>query len=305
MAVPDYQSLTLPVLKSAANGEVRISEVVASLALELELDEQDQIELLPSGRQRVFDNRVRWAKTYLTKAGLLRSTRRAHFKITDRGRQALADDPEKIDNQYLSQFPEFLDFRSRTSSDSQKQEPQQTQIAPEDRTPDEVIRAAHEEIEGALRRELLDRVLAAPPEFFERLVVNLLVSMGYGGSLEGAGRTLGGAGDGGVDGVIDQDALGLDRVYVQAKRYQRGNAVASSQIRDFFGSLDRFKAAKGMFVTTSEFTKDAKETVGHLSKRIVLIDGDQLARLMVKYDVGCRAEEALYLKKVDEDFFPD
>jgi restriction system protein len=147
--------------------------------------------------------------------------------------------------------------------------------------------------------------MAAPPEFFEGLVVSLLVSMGYGGSLEDAGQELGRSGDGGVDGVIDQDALGLDRVYIQAKRYQLGNPVTAGQIRDFFGSLDRFKAAKGVLVTTSTFTKDAKDTVAQLSKRIVLIDGDQLADLMIKYDVGCRAEETLYLKKVDEDFFPE
>lgn len=305
MAVPDYQSLMLPVLMSAANGEVRISEVVRQLADELSLSEEDRSELLPSRRQAVFDNRVRWAKTYLTKAGLIESTRRAHFRITDRGRQALAENPDRIDNNYLSQFPEFEEFRSRSTDARQERLPTPEESAPEDRTPDEIMRSAHQEVELSLRQELLDRVIAAPPDFFERLIVNLLVAMGYGGSLEDAGRTLGKSGDGGVDGVIDQDALGLDRVYIQAKRYQQGNTVGGREIRDFFGSLDRFKAAKGLFVTTSDFTKDARETAGLLSKRIVLIGGDQLAALMVRYDIGCRAEETLYVKTVDEDFFPD
>ena len=305
MAVPDYQSLMLPVLMSAANGEVRISEVVRQLADELSLSEEDRSELLPSRRQAVFDNRVRWAKTYLTKAGLIESTRRAHFRITDRGRQALAENPDRIDNNYLSQFPEFEEFRSRSTDARQERLPTPEESAPEDRTPDEIMRSAHQEVELSLRQELLDRVIAAPPDFFERLIVNLLVAMGYGGSLEDAGRALGKSGDGGVDGVIDQDVLGLDRVYIQAKRYQQGNTVGGREIRDFFGSLDRFKAAKGLFVTTSDFTKDARETAGLLSKRIVLIGGDQLAALMVRYDIGCRAEETLYVKTVDEDFFPD
>lgn len=305
MAIPDYQSLMLPVLMSAANGEVRISEVVRQLADELSLSEEDRSELLPSRRQAVFDNRVRWAKTYLTKAGLIESTRRAHFRITDRGRQALAENPDRIDNNYLSQFPEFEEFRSRSTDARQERLPTPEESTPEDRTPDEIMRSAHQEVELSLRQELLDRVIAAPPDFFERLIVNLLVAMGYGGSLEDAGRALGKSGDGGVDGVIDQDVLGLDRVYIQAKRYQQGNTVGGGEIRDFFGSLDRFKAAKGLFVTTSDFTKDARETAGQLSKRIVLIGGDQLAALMVRYDIGCRAEETLYVKTVDEDFFPD
>ncbi len=306
MAVPDYQSLMLPVLMSAAEGEVRIGVVIEKLADELNLSEEDRTEYLPSGRQNLFYNRVQWAKTYLSKAGLVELTRRAHFSITDRGRQVIAKNPDKIDNNYLSQFPEFLDFRSRSDKTAENQEETSpVTTALDERTPDEIMRSAHKEIERNLRLELLDRILAAPPDFFERLVVNLLVQMGYGGSLEDAGRTLGKSGDGGVDGVIDQDALGLDRVYIQAKRYQQGNTVGGREIRDFFGSLDRFKAAKGLFVTTSDFTKDARETAGQLSKRIVLIGGDQLAALMVRYDVGCRAEETLYVKTVDEDFFPD
>ncbi len=170
-------------------------------------------------------------------------------------------------------------------------------------TPDEIMRRAHKQIDVALAQDLLDRVRAAPPEFFERLIINLLLSMGYGGSRAEAGRTLGRSGDDGVDGVIDQDALGLDRVYVQAKRYAAGNNIGPGAIRDFFGSLDRHKATKGLFVTTSTFSPSAKETAEFLSKRIVLIDGDHLAALMVQQNIGCRIEDTLHIKKIDEEFF--
>lgn len=309
MAVPDYQSLMLPVLRLAAKGEVRIGDAVGRLAGQLGLTHEDRAELLPSGKQTVFANRVHWAKTYLKQAGLVESTRRAHFTITDRGRATLAENLSGIDNAYLSRFPEFIEFKQRRSPEDIP-EPAVRQASIETsgtshpaRTPDEVMRAAHQEIEAELRSELLERVLSASPAFFERLVVSLLVEMGYGGSIAAAGRALGKSGDGGVDGVIDQDTLGLDRVYVQAKRYAPGNSVSSSAIRDFFGSLDRFKANKGLFVTTSTFTKDAYETAGHLSKRIVLINGADLTKLMVRYNVGARVEDTLYLKKVDEDFF--
>jgi len=307
MAVPDYQTLMLPVLKSAANGEVRVREVIQLLADELNLTEDERAETVPSGGKSLFSDRIHWAKTYMRKAGLVASKRRGYFEITQRGKDVLAAKPDRIDNELLSRFEEFSDFRGSSGKTAKKTTTAEQVTAPstEQRTPDELIRAAHKEIDQALRQELLDRVLNAPPDFFERLVVNLLVGMGYGGSLENTGRTLGRTGDGGVDGVIDQDALGLDRVYIQAKRYQPGNTVGAGPVRDFFGSLDRFKAAKGLFVTTSTFTKDARETAKQLSKRIVLLDGDQLAGLMVRHDVGCRVEETLHLKRVDEDFFPD
>ncbi len=176
-------------------------------------------------------------------------------------------------------------------------------LASQVQTPDELMRAAHAQIEAALAQELLDRIRASPPAFFEQLIVTLLLSMGYGGSTADAGRALGRSGDDGVDGVIDQDALGLDRVYVQAKRYAEGNNIGAGAIRDFFGSLDRHRANKGLFVTTSTFSSSARETAEFLSKRIVLIDGTQLAKLMIRHSVGCRVEETLYIKKVDEDFF--
>jgi restriction system protein len=304
MTVPDYQSLMLPVLVASCKGEVRIGDVVNQLADELKLSPEERGELLPSGRQTLFSNRVHWAKTYLNKAHLIEITRRGHFKITDRGIDVLRSQPARIDNNLLNQFLEFREFKERSSGEAE----QRTQVSPdvlEDRkqTPDELMRDAHRQINTALAQELLDRISKAPPEFFERLMVNLLLSMGYGGSTTGAGRALGRSGDDGVDGVIDQDALGLDRVYIQAKRYATGNNIGAGAIRDFYGSLDRHKATKGLFVTTSGFSSSARETAEFLSKRIVLIDGEQLAALMIRYNVGCRIEESLDIKKIDEEFF--
>ncbi len=304
-AIPDYQSLMLPVLRAVEGGEVRISDVVQRLADVLALDAEARSLLLPSGRQTLFANRVHWAKTYLAKAGLVEATRRGHFRITARGGEVLAKAPKRIDNRLLSQFEEFRHFTRPQVGNLEKVTPDALPLMPEDQTatPDETVRSAHRRIEAALAQDLLDRVRAAPFDFFERLIVTLLLAMGYGGSTYEAGRALGRSGDDGVDGVIDQDALGLDRVYVQAKRYAIGNTVGSGAIRDFFGSLDRHKAARGLFVTTSTFTASARETADHLSKRIVLIDGEQIARLMIRHNVGCRIEETLHIRKLDEDFF--
>jgi restriction system protein len=305
MAIPDFQSLMLPVLRSAETNEVKISDVVQALADQFQLTDSERSELLPSGRQTMFANRVHWAKSYLGKAGLVELTKRAHFKATDRGREILANPPEKININFLERFPEFVQFRgARNDSESVASDaPMAEAVEVSAMTPDEMIRQAHAELDDELSLDLRARVIAAPPEFFERLVVQLLLAMGYGGSASEAGRALGRSGDGGVDGVIDQDALGLDRIYVQAKRYSDGNNVGSGAIRDFFGSLDRFKAAKGLFVTTSAFSPSARETADFLSKRIVLIDGHQLAKLMIRYNVGCRVEETIELKKVDEEYF--
>lgn len=300
MAIPDFQKLMLPVLRASADGEVKISDVVGSLGKLLELTEEELSELLPSGKQTTFANRVNWAKSYLGKAGLISLTRRGHFVISESGRAVLASAPSSINIKFLEKFPSFKAFREL--SDEQVNNKTSPEPTLRDLTPDEIIRSVHSELDNSLRAELLTKVLGAPPDFFERLVVQLLVAIGYGGSVADAGRALGKSGDGGVDGVIDQDALGLDRIYVQAKRYA-DNKISAGDIRDFFGSLDRFKASKGLFVTTSGFSPAAKETAELLSKRIVLIDGTTLTRLMVRYDIGCRVEETIHIKKVDQEFF--
>jgi restriction system protein len=305
MTIPDFQTLMLPVLDSCKDGEVRISDIVERLAVKFSLSDEERAALLPSGRQTTFANRTHWAKSYLGKAGLIEATGRGRFRITPQGKDVLKKNPTRIDIKYLDQFPGFKTFRAGEEY-GQEENASASGVKIDEKnplTPDETMRAAHKTLENQLGNDLLDRILSAPPDFFERLVVKLLTAMGYGGSTAEAARALGRSGDGGVDGVIDQDALRLDRIYVQAKRYARDNAVGSGAIRDFFGSLDRFKAAKGLFVTTSSFTNSARETADFLSKRIVLVDGVLLTKLMIRHEVGCRIEEALYVKRIDEEFF--
>ncbi|KAA0593969.1 restriction system protein [Azospirillum lipoferum] len=307
MTIPDFQTVMLPVLRAAADGEVRITDIVERLADEFGLSQEERAHLLPSGRQTTFANRVHWAKSYLGKAGLVELTRRAHFRITDRGREVLAAPPERIDIKFLNHFPDFQRFRQAEAEAATEAGTAQAPSASQGDTvltPDEVMRGAHRQLEAALADDLLQRIRAGTPAFFESVVVRLLVAMGYGGSMAEIDKALvGGTGDGGVDGVIDQDPLGLDRIYVQAKRYADGNSVGAGAIRDFFGSLDRFKANKGLFVTTSTFSPSARETAELLSKRIVLIDGTQFTRLMIRHGVGCRVEDVLHIKKLDEEFF--
>lgn len=304
MAVPDFQSLLLPVLKQSAQGEVKISDVVARLGDEFALSDNDRAELLPSGKQTTFANRVHWARSYLKQAGLVEATRRSHFQITSRGRDVLQSGVQALNVRYLNQFPEFVAFHTSSKTGEEAQEfSSETSTELASQSPEDQIRAANQIIHEALAREIIDRILAGSPSFFERGIVSLLLAMGYGGSAREAGRAIGKAGDDGIDGVIDQDALGLDRVYIQAKRYQRESAVGPAAIRDFFGSLDMHKAAKGIFVTTSCFTKSASETAERLGKRIVLIDGPTLAGLMIRYNVGCRPEEIVEIKRIDEEFF--
>jgi restriction system protein len=312
MSIPDYQSLMLPLLRLASDGnEHRISEAAEHLARTFNLSADEQAELLPSRKQTVFANRAHWAKTYLSQAGLLESPRRAYFRITERGREVLKNNPDRIDVALLSKFPEFLDFKTRTRAERSEAAPT-TELPVVARpellaaaTPDEVLRDTIKDLERSLSGELLQRVLSAPPVFFENLIVQLLLSMGYGGSREDAGRAIGKSGDGGIDGVIDQDPLGLDRVYVQAKRYKADSPVSEPEIRAFSGSLGAAKANKGVFVTTSYFTRPAIEFAERHPFKMVLIDGEQLTTLMIRHDVGVRVADTLHLKKVDEDFFSE
>jgi restriction system protein len=290
----------LPVLAAAKDGEVRIGEVVEFLADSYALSSQQRAHLLPSGKQSTFANRVHWAKSYLGKAGLVEATKRGHFRATARGIELLLNPPPKINIAFLQQYPEFQNFKSpreNTIEAIQDDNPSPTL------TPDEDMRRAHSQIERGLAEEMLAKILAASPAFFEQVVVNLVTAMGYGGSVADAGQALGQSGDGGVDGVINEDALGLDRIYVQAKRYKEDNVVGPGAVRDFFGALDQFKAGKGLFVTTSSFSSSAIKTAEGLSKRIVLVNGARLTKLMIQYNVGCRIEETMAIKRIDEDFF--
>jgi restriction system protein len=301
--IPDYQTLMRPVLECASSGEVRVGDVVERLADKLGLTSEERATLLPSGKQTTFANRVHWAKTYLYKAGLVESSRRGYFRITERGQAALSDKAANINNAYLEQFDDFQTFKRKVNLTEAVPTSTFADSPEKASTPDEILRNAHRTLTNALSAELIDRVQKATPAFFERLIVDLLLAMGYGGTSEEAGRALGQGGDGGVDGVIDQDPLGVDQIYVQAKRYSEGNNIAAGAIRDFFGALSLKKAQKGIFVTTSAFSSAAVQTARDLGSRIVLIDGLQLAKLMIRYNVGCRDEEVLHLKKIDEDFF--
>lgn len=303
----------LPLLKVAADGgEHRIGSAVEELAKQFALTQEEKDQLLPSGKQPTFSNRVHWARTYLSQARLLEPTRRAHFRITDRGRAVLQENPSKVDVRLLERFPEFNEFKQRNNEAQIANTPASStapitardeQTVPPLATPDELLRSTIGNIDAALSAELLERVLTAPPVFFEELIVTLLLAMGYGGSREEAGRAVGRTGDGGIDGVIDQDPLGLDRVYLQAKRYKLDASVSEPEIRAFSGSLGAAKASKGVFVTTSTFTRPAYDFAERHPFKMVLIDGKQLTALMIRHNVGVRTAETLHVKKIDEDFF--
>ncbi|XQW84938.1 restriction endonuclease [Thalassotalea piscium] len=303
--IPNYQQFMRPFLQIAndANGnEVKLRNVINQLADQFGLTDEERSETLPSGRQSVLDNRVGWARTYLTKAGLLEATRRAHFVITPRGKEALSENVD-INNEYLKKFDEFIAFKQK-SNDEAENEPnilEQENVS----TPDEILRAAYKKVNEALAQDILERTRKVTPDFFEDLLIELLVAMGYGGAGEGAAHALGKTGDNGVDGVIDQDPLGVDQIYIQAKRYAEGNNVGAGDIRDFFGALNLKRAQKGIFITTSEFTSSAQDTANNLGTRIVLINGKELAKLMLRYNIGSRDEDILHIKKIDEDFFDE
>jgi restriction system protein len=298
--IPDYQTLMAPVLRCAIDQEVKIGDVIESLADKFALTLDERAELIPSGGQSVFSNRIHWAKTYLKQAGLVESAKRGHFKATERGKTLAGDPTVTINNKFLRTFPEFLAFQSRGKIDAVEPYVEASVV---NSSPEEALREAYERINDTIANELLDRLRLGTPAFFERSIVSLLLAMGYGGSSEDAGRAIGQSGDDGVDGVIDQDPLGVDQIYIQAKRYAELSPVGPAAIREFFGSLSLKKAQKGIFVTTSSFTKSAQDTARQLGGRIVLIDAAQLGRLMVRYNVGCRDQEILNIKRVDEDFF--
>lgn len=305
MPIPDYQTLMLPLLRALADGqEHNINDLTANLALQFRLTRDEERELLPSGKQPVFRNRVGWARTYLKKAGLVESVGRGRVRITQEGSQVLSQGPERIDNEFLMQYPDFRDwagYRPPTKPSSSKTAVQTVDAA--ELTPEEHLESSHERLRHALARELLSRVKQSPPEFFEQLVVDLLVKMGYGGSRADAGRAIGGSGDGGIDGIINEDRLGLDVVYVQAKRW--GGTVGRPEVQAFAGSLEGQRAQKGVMITTSSFSPDAHQYVKQIGKKIVLIDGQELAEYMIDFGVGVETTRTYEVKVVDLSYFEE
>lgn len=301
--IPDYQTLMLPLLKLVSDGqEHKYRDIIENLAVKFEVTDEERKELLASGTQAIFDNRVGWAKTYLKKAGLLDSPKRATFVITDLGKQALSAKPDKIDARYLRQFPAFLEFLN-ASRNTNETEDENAANENHEQTPEEILDKAYQRIRKSLASDLLNRVVELSPAFFERLVVDLLVKMGYGGSIKDAGKAIGKSGDEGIDGTIKEDKLGLDIIYIQAKRWRPGNVVGRPEIQKFVGALAGQGAKKGIFITTSNFTKEALEYIPRNETKIVLIDGEKLAQLMIDYNLGCTIQQTYELKKLDSDYF--
>jgi restriction system protein len=306
VTVPDYESLMLPVLRAVREGlPYTIAEVRRVVAGELSLTPDDLAERVRSGKP-VFDNRVHWAIVYMVQAGVLRRPRRGVVELTDRGREILAEKPARVDNALLSRYPEFLEFKIRARTSQATRSPQGVSPEPslKDATPREQLVSAVEEANAAVASELLPRIWERDPVFLEQLVLQLLTAMGYGGRA-GAAEHLGRSGDQGLDGVIRQDALGLDRVYVQAKRYGPEHSVGRPEIQAFVGALHGAQADRGVFIATSRFTAEAREYAERVPARLVLIDGEQLAALMILHNVGVQDEETFTLKRVDEDFFEE
>lgn len=307
MPIPDYQSLMLPVLSVAAEGETRVPAAAQIIADRLGLSDDEREEMLPSGKQRLLHNRVHWAKFYMTKAGLIDSPKRGVFVASAAGRSLLASNPDRIDVETLKLIPAFREYYSQygTGTATAEQVDAVAASTVADATPEEQIDAAYSLLTTALRADLLGRILEQSPSFFERLIVDLLVAMGYGGSHEDAARQLGKTGDGGVDGIIDEDRLGLDRIYVQAKRYGSGSVVGRPEVQGFVGSLVGLQASKGVFVTTSTFSRQALDYARSLQQRVILIDGSRLTELMVEFGVGVRASRVIEVRRLDEDYFSD
>ncbi len=301
--VPDFQTLMLPVLERLSIGGEQASSVVRqAVAAHLSLPAEDLATMLPSGRQTTFGNRVAWALSYLKQAGLAESPSRGMYRVTSRGAGVLAEHPDRIDIQYLMRFPEFVAFRTSGAEPSEAAPtPAKTAAEATPLTPDEQIRLGYKRLQTNLAAEVLERVRQVSPKFFEELVVELLVAMGYGGSREDASSIVGGSGDEGIDGIIKEDRLGLDTIYIQAKRWMEN--VGRPEIQRFAGALQGQRARKGVFITTSTYTADARSYAANLQTTIVLIDGPQLAQLMLENDIGVSQTGTVRLLRLDEDYF--
>ena len=304
MAVPDFQSLMLPVLKAFADGgEPTLAQVRERVAAVEGLSAEDVREMLPSGRQAVFVNRVSWAVIYMERAGLLERVRRGVYRLTLEGEGLLARKPSRIDLNLLGEYPDFAEWSQRANSPPPSEDVASKPTEDISDTPEEALDRAARQLNGALEADVLLRVRDAAPAFLEQVVVDLLIAMGYGRGDATMGKVTGGSGDGGIDAKILEDALGLDEVFVQTKRYAEGNSVGRGDLQKFAGAIMTAGTNKGVFVTTANFTRKAKQYVEQSPQRIVLIDGTELARLLVKYGIGVRTRASIEIKRIDEDYF--
>jgi restriction system protein len=298
VSIPDFQTIMLPLLKLLGNGnEHSNSKVTQALADHFQLTQEEQEQLLPSGSQKVFTNRVAWAKADLKMAGLIKSPKRGLSCITQRGQDVLRGGPERIDRKFLKQFPEY---REKIGRGNKKCENEQNGAG---QTPQEELEMAYQDLRQELSAELLSQVKAGSPGGFEQTVIDLLLAMGYGGTLQDAGQSLGKAGDEGIDGIIKEDRLGLDVIYVQAKKWE--NPVSRPEIQKFAGALQGKRARKGVFITTSSFSQGAREYAESIESKIVLIDGRELAELMIDYGVGVSTGKVYEVKRIDHDYFEE
>ncbi len=307
MAIPDYQTLMLPLLLIASDGENHYThDVVDKLSKDFGLTEKERDELISSGTQTVISNRVGWAKSYLKQAGLLTYPKRSYFKITQRGVDLLNEKPESISNTFLTRYPEFVAFKQRKTQDpSAASKVFAKPVFDSHQTPEEEIETAYDQLRSALAEELLHTVIDTTPSFFEKLVVELLFKMGYGGTHRELARQIGQSGDEGIDGVIDQDKLGLDTIFIQAKRWQAQSTIGRPEIQRFVGALIGQYARRGVFITTAKFSKEARDYVGKIDAKVILIDGERLAELMIDYGVGVSLKTSYEIKAIDYDFFSD
>lgn len=301
MPIPDFQSIFLPLLKACEDGrEHTKQELLPLLAKQFGLTEAALSVKLASGKQGMFDNRVGWAKSYLKQAGLLEIVRRGVFRITERGLLVVNDNPQPLNVRYLKRYPEFVVFNTGKPKDESKFV---ESVSVSSETPDELIAGGYKQLREALAIELLDRIKSISPSRFEELVVELLVKMGYGGTQEDAGRVVGKSGDGGIDGIINEDRLGLDVIYIQAKRWEAD--VGRPEIQKFVGALAGNKASKGVFITSSGFSRGATDYASQVNHRVVLIDGAMLAELMMDYDLGVSTKDVYTVKRLDTDYFEE
>lgn len=297
MSMPGFQSIMLPLLKLLSNRETyALNDVINQLSEDFKLTESELEEILPSGRQSKFRNRVGWARTYLKKAGLIEQPARGRMKITDSGIDVLSSNPKDINIAYLQRFPNFLEFRTINKGNIEIG----IETNEEGETPDELIEKGYNLIRADLAQDLLYKLRNNTPAFFERVVLDLLSAMGYG-----EGEVLGRTGDGGVDGVISQDKLGLDKIIFQAKRFNENNTVGSGMVRDFIGALDTKRVNKGVFITTSKFSNDAEQIISQTQKSIVLICGSKLVQLMMDYNLGVTISKEYKIKEIDSDYFSE
>lgn len=305
MPIPTYKDCMLPFLALLKDGkEWPIRELGEVLAGHFALTPAERAEMLPSGQTAIFVNRVGWARTYLKKAALIESPRRGVFKITQRGLSVLAEGVKSLDSKYLARFPEFQEFqRASQPQDDNTTTSLAASVTEAEATPEEAIESAYQGLRQQLAQELLAKILTCSPTFFEYLVVELLVKMGYGGSRKDAGERIGQSGDGGIDGIIKEDRLGLDTIFIQAKRWQ--GSVGRPEIQKFVGALQGQRARKGVFITTSAFTAEATAYAGQIDTKVVLIDGQKLASLMIDFDVGVSAAASYTVKRIDSDYFEE